>query len=388
MAGALALLAVPLCPAQTSRYLLDVPDYEWDSGCFGTGAGILFGFYDRTGMPDFYTGPTGDGLAPMDNRGTNYGIRSMWVTKATMDGRPADQPGHVDDYYIDLWSGADDPYVTAGRGEHVADCIGDFIGMNQKKWTNMNDECDGNIDATAFMYWDKGGLLRVNYQPTNDFGEPVPDMQSGLRSWARSRGYEVEVFSQLTDFNTTVPAGRGFTFADLKREIDAGYPVLFWIQHFAVYNRSVPGMPRGNPPIHGVVAYGYEITESGQNVVRYRDGWAGGADLFSEWSAESSWSSGAGGLRGVLGCHPKPKITHLEREGTTFTIRWDGPSASLYDVVTGTTNRVHRYIVERSTTLDPFGFSQVGAPTTEREFTYDQTSSPPALFFRVRLETP
>src|ERR1051325_11116601 len=106
--------------------IVDVPDYSWFAGCFGTASGNLMGYWDRHGFPNFYTGPTGGGLAPLNNYGGNVGIESLWVSKAGFDGRPADQPGHADDYWLYLdqvnysyESTVPDPYVTAGRAEHA-----------------------------------------------------------------------------------------------------------------------------------------------------------------------------------------------------------------------------------------------------------------------------
>ena len=145
--------------ADSDVYLLGTPDYDWFAGCFGTASGNLMGYWDRHGLPDFYTGPTAGGVAPLDSYGANVGIRSMWVSQAGLDGRPANKPGHMDDYW-DYQPGtsppgyestATDPYILANRAEHEPDCIGDFIGLNQKKWTNLNSECDGNINAYSFV---------------------------------------------------------------------------------------------------------------------------------------------------------------------------------------------------------------------------------------------
>ncbi|RME93391.1 MAG: hypothetical protein D6766_08315, partial [Verrucomicrobia bacterium] len=133
--------------ADANVYLLGVPDYRWYGGCYGTATGNLIGYWDRHGFPDFYTGPTAGGVAPLDDYGDHIGIRALWTSKAGRDGRPADLPGHEDDYYVEFESTAEDPYVTAGRPEHSPDCIGDFIGLSQKKWHNMAGECDGNLDG-------------------------------------------------------------------------------------------------------------------------------------------------------------------------------------------------------------------------------------------------
>src|SRR5688572_19261865 len=107
--------------ADRDVYLLGTPDYTWYAGCFGTATGNLMGYWDRQGLADFYTGPTADGVAPLDDFGPHRGIRSLWANRAGADGRPLDQPGHIDDYwsryddtgysYEDL---SPDPYLTAG----------------------------------------------------------------------------------------------------------------------------------------------------------------------------------------------------------------------------------------------------------------------------------
>ncbi|MBI3192764.1 MAG: hypothetical protein HYZ36_08870, partial [Pedosphaera parvula] len=153
--------------------LTDVPDYYWHAGCFGTATGNLMGFWDRSGLPNFYTGATAEGVAPLASGGVRDGIRSLWATEAGLDGRPASRPGHMDDYYRFFESTDPDPYLTAGRAEHSPDCLGDFIGINQKKWVNLNGECDGNIDGFGVVFWDTNGLRRTNFMPRDADRQPV-----------------------------------------------------------------------------------------------------------------------------------------------------------------------------------------------------------------------
>src|SRR5688572_2650836 len=84
--------------AQRYVYILDVPDYDWHAGCFGTATGNLAGYWDRNGFPNFYTGLVGGGLAPLNSFGGNTGIQSLWASQAGQDGRPVSKPGHMDDY--------------------------------------------------------------------------------------------------------------------------------------------------------------------------------------------------------------------------------------------------------------------------------------------------
>ena len=372
----------PPARAQTWVEITDVPNYDWYAGCFGTGCGNLMGFWDRNGFADFYTGPTGGGVAPLNNFGANFGIRAMWASMAGMDGRPADKPGHMNDYYVAYESTQADPYVVAGRPEHEPDCIGDFIGLSQRKWTNMNEECDGNIDAYSFVFWDTNGLKRSNYMPTNEAGGPIPDIPSGLRRWSQWRGFDADVFSQLTDFNSQVPAGSGFSFADLKAEINAGYPLLLFLQSFDRNSKSFSGMPKGNPPIHGMLAYGY-YDDGLSQLVYYRTSWATDPEFaFHRWES-GNWEAFLP-IRGVMGFRPKPKITSLQRENGNITVGWDGPSARLLDRNNDTVTDVHRYQVERATSLAPPNFEPVGAQTTARSMTIADCCEG-AVFFRVRL---
>jgi hypothetical protein len=112
------LAAMPARPA-VNVYLTSVPDYDWAYGCMGTASGNLMGYWDRHGFPGFYTGSANGGVAPLSSSAANAGIVSMWASQAGIDGRPANKPGHVDDYWVDYDSTADDPYVTEIGRAHV-----------------------------------------------------------------------------------------------------------------------------------------------------------------------------------------------------------------------------------------------------------------------------
>lgn len=391
---AVAILVFPRSPAaEENVYLTEVPDYHWHAGCFGTASGNLMGFWDRHGFPAFYDGPTNGGVAPLNSRSSlgNGGILSMWSSRAGLDGRPEDFPGHFDDYYVAYESTAPDPYITEGRPEHEPDCIGDFIGLSQDKWAVLNDECAGNIDAFSFVFWDHSGAR--NTDPIRfDSNTPIsPDIPTGLQAWTRQRGHEAETFSQLSDFNPNIPDGSGFSFADLKREIDTGYPVLLFMQPFDSVSRDFLGHPGLNPNIHGMLAYGYFVSSEGKQFVRYRSSWASGDNQFSEWTSANWTPQGILNLplRGVIGYHPLPKITRAER-GTDggLTLHWVGPDSELMDFFTGTARRVHRYVIEAASGIHG-PFEPITAPTLEREVTLDEDECCSATrFFRVTLLEP
>lgn len=388
----LLALAAPDMEAQQFKYLTEVPDYEWHAGCFGTASGNLAGFWDRHGMTNFYAGPTGDGLAPLSSRGGNVGIRGLWASQAGVDGRPSGQPGHMDDYWVTYESTANDPYVTFGRAEHAPDCIGDFIGLSQKKWTNMNNECDGNIDAFSFVFWDKTGNKRSNHYQTNN-NQYVPDIPSGLREWAKYRGYEVDVFSQLPSFSPEKTGAGGFTYADMKAEIDAGYPVLLFLQEASPTNqfviptsRSLGSMTKANPEIHGVMVWGY-LEDPTPNAdypqgIQIRTSWGSGDGVFENFTYGPLGILGGYRIRGVIGFRPKPKIVSFIRENGNISLVWDGPSSQLTDAFAGTTTTVHRYQVEKKISLNDPTWTTVTSPSTDRAATFPDTG---AAFYRITL---
>ncbi len=385
---AAALVAAGGLGAEEHVYLTGVPDYAWHSGCFGTACGNLIGFWDRHGFPDFYQGPTAGGVAPLNSAGINRGIFALWESKAGRDGRASGMPGHYEDYYVAYDSAAPDPYQVAGRPEHAPDCIGDFIGLNQRKWTNLAGECDGNIDGYVFNYWDASGARRTNFRPGSEAGLPAIDLQSGLRDWAAHCGYEAEVFSQLSDFNPKVTTpGAGFSFTDVRAEIDAGYPLLVFLQNWNQFSRPEGEMPRANPEIHGMLIYGYYVDDAGTERVRVRTSWATGDYEFREWNSQT-WTPSLGiflPVRGVIGFRPAPKIVSARPDGNGgFELRWHGPQAELFDVVAGESRPAHQYVVERASSLEPDGFTPVSPLLTERAWTVP-ACCPGTSFFRVRL---
>lgn len=388
-----ALLAfAPALVAAENVIITGVPDYSWYAGCFGTASGNLMGYWDRHGFPNFYTGPTAGGVAPLDSFGANKGIRSLWASKAGFDGRPIDQPGHAEDYWLFLdeefysyESTAIDPYLTAGRAEHSPDCLGDFMGASQNKWADLDGECSGNIDAFAFNFWDKQGHRRVNFTPPPQGGKEVRDIQSGLRAWSRYRGAEALVFSQLADVNPNTPVGTGFTFEDLRAEIDAGFPVMLILQKPTEFNRPLFGMPRANPLVHAVVAYGYHITDSGVQYARFRTGWGDGDLIFAEWGPQPFVEQIDLPLRGVVGYRPLPKIKQITRAGRALTIKWEGPAGFVQPAELPLPEEAHWYVIERSPSLSAPNFTAVMPPTAGREATFSEAGS--EAFYRIRLLT-
>jgi hypothetical protein len=385
-----SLAALASLHAAQNVIITDVPDYTWHAGCFGSASGNMMGYWDRHGFPNFYTGPTAGGVAPLNSNASNVGIRSLWASQAGFDGRPADQPGHIEDYWnfynnevsMSYESTAPDPYVTAGRAEHVADCISDFMGSSQNKWTNLAGECSGNIDAFAFNFWDKTGAKRFNYRPPDQNGIPVRDIQSGWRHWTESRGSRAEVYSQLVDFNPEITPGTGFTFEELKKEIDSGYPVMLFLQNYFNFSRNLAGMPNGNPIVHGMIAYGYIENDDGTKYVRYRTSWGSGNNVFAAWTT-TQFEAGLS-LRGVVVYHPQPKITSITPSARGFQIKWEGPASMIQPFVGATAEPAHFYVLEKSSDLSPDSFLPVTEMLNLQEVTVPNETTGNA-YYRIKL---
>ena len=66
-------------PWQTTavNILSDVPTFDWSYGCSATSAAMLAGYYDRTGYPDMYVGPTNGGVMPLDNSVEEWGMSAQ-----------------------------------------------------------------------------------------------------------------------------------------------------------------------------------------------------------------------------------------------------------------------------------------------------------------------
>jgi transcriptional regulator CtsR len=204
--------------------LSNVPAFDWSYGCAATSAAMLFGYYDRTGYSNMYTGPTNGGICLLDNSvwgHTTYpsvtcGECPLSATHNGIDGRVV--KGHVDDYWINYGNAGLDPYVTNGWVEHTLDCVGDYIGTNQAKYSNTDGSTTFYFDPTGDPLYDYTGC-----EPT------YRDGCHGMKLFAQSCGYTVRTnFNQLIQGQGTDP-NKGFTFSDFQAEIDAGRPVLILV---------------------------------------------------------------------------------------------------------------------------------------------------------------
>ncbi len=198
--------------------LSGVPVFDWCYGCSATAAAMLFGYYDRNGYPDMYTGPTNGGVCPLDNGTWGYGESPLSATHQGYDGLSG--LGHVDDYWQSIGSTVD-PYYEDWTEHDYADCTADFMGTSQYvNWSNT----DG---ATTFFYYTDNTPIH-DYSGSEGSTPPLRDGCHGMRLFAESRGYSVvQNYNQKIYGYDGTPAG--FTFVQYTQEIDAGRPVLIQV---------------------------------------------------------------------------------------------------------------------------------------------------------------
>ena len=212
----------------------NVPSSTWTYGCGPTAAGMLFGYYDRSGFPNMYTGPTNGGVCPMQGLGqgskdqtgvTGYPVEGSCYIIATeigLDGITTN--AHVNDFYVRFGDEGDSP---AGN-RHTWDlCLADFMGSSQWKWdVDLDGNLDNNKDGGTMIWYNTEGKKLYSFIPESKYG-PRTGFCYGLRLFAESRGYTVMYnYNQLTDNYHP----DGFTFLEYKAEIDSGGPVILGLE--------------------------------------------------------------------------------------------------------------------------------------------------------------
>jgi hypothetical protein len=201
---------------------LTAPAYNWVFGCSSVSGAMIAGYYDRSGYPNMYAGPTDGGVMPLNNSSwptwsdgiDTYPNLPLAGSHMGVDGRT--DKGSIDDYWISYGSSASDPYITGAWTQHAwSDAIGDYMKTSQSAYGNS----DG---STTFYNW-TSSETPLTCAEMVDYGIDTIDGTYGRKLFYEARGYTVtDCYSQKTDNTIT----GGFSFAQYKAEIDAGRPVM------------------------------------------------------------------------------------------------------------------------------------------------------------------
>ena len=238
---------------------LTVPAFSWVYGCSAVSAAMIAGFYDSTGYPNMYTGPTNGGVMPLNNSSWStwsdgiytYRNNPLVASKNGLDGRTT--RGSIDDYWVQYASAADDPYITGGWTQHTwGDAIGDYMHTSQ---SHFNGSTTWGLDDAYTRFYDiyPASALPLTCATIESYTKSPnfypPDGTLGRKQFYEARGYTVtDCYNQYTD---NIYTG-GFSFAQYKAEIDAGRPVML------------------NLSGHTIVGVGYD---SSTNTVYLHDTW-------------------------------------------------------------------------------------------------------------------
>jgi hypothetical protein len=242
---------------------------------------MIFGYYDRTGFANMYSGPCNGGVAPLTNLG---GQCSIIATQNGFDGRAT--KGHVDDYWISYQSPGPDPWEGNWTEHTWGGCTADYMGTNQWKWDYIGGDGikDFNTDGSTALFSYTSATKLYDYIPWASAGLPQTALCHGLRLFAESRGYTVvENYTQKIE---ELYAG-GFSFGDYMTEINAGRPVMIQVEG------------------HSMVGVGYDTVG---NIVYLHDTWG---DYVATMTWGGSYSGMAHKAVTVINVVPEPATMSL-----------------------------------------------------------------------------
>lgn len=204
---------------QPEGVIANFPSYNWVFGCTAVSAAMIAAYHDRTSWPNIYTGPTNGGVMPLNNvwgtwtdrTNAKYPSNPLIASQNGVDGRTS--RGSIDDYWVSSDSTANDPFITGGWTEHTyGTAIGDYMRTSQSRYQNP----DG---ATAIYNYNSAQQLTCATMASNN----LADGNLGRMLFYQKRGYEVtSCYNQITDNQVS----GGFSLAQFKAEIDAGFPVM------------------------------------------------------------------------------------------------------------------------------------------------------------------
>ncbi len=302
--------------ARGASNILTVPTFDWVFGCSSVSGSMIAGYYDRTGYPKMYTGPTKGGVMPLNNsywptwtdqEPWTYPNLPLAASHEGVDGRIT--KGSIDDYWLQYGSQDPDPYMAGGWTQHTwGDAIGDYMKTSQYAYGNS----DG---STAFYnYTSYGGPLTCADMVT--YGIDSVDGTYGRKLFYEARGYTVtDCYSQLT--NNRAPGG--FSYADYKAEIDAGRPVMI----------NIFG--------HTIVGVGY--AETGQTIYIH-DTWDYNIHSMPWGGSYAGMQMYAVSIVNLASAPPIPRLPRLVTTDKTPTYKWSkvfGATDYRYQLMKGTT---------------------------------------------------
>ncbi len=299
-------------PAAAGEVLLGaVPAYEWHDGCGPTSAGMVLGYWDASGFPDLIAGDASTQTAAADQAIATHGSSSA--------------PGHWEDYaqpkeYGD--SGVLDDRSEAPQGdEHASDSIADFM---QTSWSA------------------KG--LSYGWSFTNMVGPALADYVALV-----DPGTTVTTKDYYYDGSTA----RRLTFAVLQAEIDAGRPLVLYV------DSSGDGVSD-----HAVTGIGYRET-GGYPEYACWDTWSTNVrwSRFREVSSDYAWGVYGGTTVALTPSDPSADVSRPVTTVSGADDAWSATPVTLTFTATDTGSGVD--FIEAGVDVDSAALESIGgSPAT------------------------
>ncbi len=273
--------------------LTEVPSFTWVFGCSAVSGSMVAGFYDRSGYPNMYAGPTNGGVVPLvedaswgtwtDVIGDSYPNNPLIASHNGLDGRLT--RGSIDDYWVSYLGGSSDPYITNGWAQHAwGEAIGDYMKTSQSAYGND----DG---STAFYGYNSS--TKLNCSAMGSIAQY--DGTYGRKLFYEARGYTVtDCYSQATDNRYS----GGFSLTNFKAEIDAGHPVFI------------------NLAGHSIVGVGYDPASS---IIYIHDTWDNNTHTMTWGGAYSTLTMQSVSIVNLASATPVPSATTGSATNITTT---------------------------------------------------------------------
>jgi len=232
-----------------------VPAYIWHDGCAPTSTGMVLGFWDGHGFPDLIPGDASTPTAAVYQAIASHGT--------------AANPGHYQDYASPKDSGGaikpDKSELPVGD-EHQSDSVADFM---QTSWS---------VDGLAY-----------GWSYTNMVGP-------AFTGFAQLR--VPGVTATATDYYTGSYGSWAFTFAVLQQEIDAGRPMVLFVDSDGDGSTD-----------HAVAGIGYRET-SGYPEYACWDTWSTAMrwQRFRDVSSSYAWGVSGGTALSLTAGTPPPVV--------------------------------------------------------------------------------
>ena len=251
---------------------------EYMYGCTPTALGMLLAYYDIYGYNGKDMSTLIGGVLDVDSRGTSPDGNIYDMSDPSTLANFIASKGYADRFYKQKDPQVEFDYSFTPSGNLNTDdfdSLADYIGTGQAGRNNADTLTSTWYDFTLASIQSSSQTYEVNGKQLPIYYE---DFLYGLSQYVESRGYYLDDKATATTLCDTAVYASGnkgkFTFEDIKKEIDAGRPVLIHLKNAA-------------GAAHTVTVYGY----SDQDEIIFDDTYRTGCRM--EWNGTYEYNNAA-----------------------------------------------------------------------------------------------